>query len=110
MLMGAYDSAVHQDVFEVRIIRHRAEKAFKYAIATPPVEADIDRVPFAEMLRQGPPMRTGSREPENGLHKLAIVAACAPGIGRFTRQVRGHLNPNAITQFLSVQSCWPPSQ
>ena len=110
MLMGAHNRAIDEDIFKVGIIHHSIEKAVKYSIATPPVKANVDRVPLAEMLRQGPPMRTGSREPENGLHKLAVVAACAPGICRFARQVRGHLDPNAITQFLSAKSCWPPSQ
>ena len=110
MLMGPHDGAVYKDVLKVRIFGHCIKKTIKHTVTAPSVESDINRVPLAEVIRQCPPMSACSCQPKYAFHELSIVLAGSARITLLTGKMVLHLLPNAVAQFLSAQSCWPPIQ
>jgi hypothetical protein len=85
MLVGANDSAIEQQPFQVRVLEF-PEDAFPSPLPGPAVESPPHAVPVAETFRQIPPGSPGFRDPEDCVDEQTIILGCDPGIALASRQ------------------------
>lgn len=83
------------------------EHAVKSIRLDPPAEPLEDRVPFAKLAGQIPPLCACSNDPKHGFHETARVSACVTGVGRLTKAMRFNQRPMGISQNETDQGCSP---
>ena len=103
MLMDPDQRRIDEDIFEVWILRQALEKPLPHALSRPPPEARVDRVPFAEFVRQIAPRRACPRHPQHPFHKQAIVVSAASWITDLTGQFRRNPLPLGVAQYRANQ-------
>lgn len=67
--MGAYNSAVDDQVFHIWVVNEMLMHPFPDSLVTPACEALIDAVPVAVVLWQKSPLGTAASHPEYGFDK-----------------------------------------
>ena len=65
-------------------------------------ETFVHGLPFAIALRQVVPARARSQDPQNTIHKEAVIGSTPPGIASFTRQKRFDFTPLRRAEFVSL--------
>jgi hypothetical protein len=108
MLMDPDDRAVDHAVFEVGVLGQLVEKTLPYTLPSPPPEARVNAVPLAELIGQIAPRRPGAHDPQDRLHKQAIVLSTPTRVAHLARQFRCHPCPLLVAQDFSNQGSSPP--
>ncbi len=96
MLVGADDGGIDNDVFEIRIISQRFEKALPDTGSAPAVEPTPDRVPGTKVGWKIAPGTTGSGHVKHRLDEVPIVRSVPATIARLTWDPRSKARPLAI--------------
>jgi len=98
MLMDPDVRRVEQDVFEIGIIRQALENPLPDALLCPTPKSRVDRIPFAEYIRQITPGCASSCNPQDCLYEAPIVAPGSAGITNLARQFWRNPFPLVLVQ------------
>jgi hypothetical protein len=71
--MGANDSAVNEQVFEVWVSGAKLMQLLEDTSFSPAGKAFIDGIPVAILFREQSPLRTAARNPEDGREESATL-------------------------------------
>src|SRR5215831_592629 len=85
MLVGANDSRIEHQAFQIRVFPNLQQPRPDPALA-PSIEPLEHRVPLAKTLGKIAPRNPGPCDPKHGVDKEAIVGRGPAGIAVFTRQ------------------------
>jgi hypothetical protein len=79
------------------------KKDVENALDRPASEPPKGGIPIAEARWQISPSGSGVRDPQNRLHKLAVICLGATAITHFTRKKRLNSLPLFVAQTVSIQ-------
>ena len=85
MLVRPHKGGVDDQVFTVRVFDQGVENTLPNALLGPPTEAREYAVPFAKLVRQIAPWRSGASRPKYGIDEKPIVIAGPPSVASLTR-------------------------
>jgi|WetSurSiteA1Bulk_404760.scaffolds.fasta_scaffold217910_1 hypothetical protein len=100
--MGAHDSRVDEQVFQVGVATRGLGDSLPDTLFAPTGEAHKCPVPMAKFDRQVAPRTPCAHDPEDGLDKAPIVLGRTTWIARLAWQQRFNAFPLVIAQHLSV--------
>jgi hypothetical protein len=103
MLVRPHDGGVDDQVLKVRVFDQGVENTLPNALLGPPTEAREYAVPFAKLIRQIAPRRSGASRPKHGIDEKPIVIARPPSVASLTRYKPFNPPPLPIREF-------PPNQ
>jgi hypothetical protein len=112
MLVSSDDGGVDDEILEVRIIGQSLENATPYALGAPPAKPAKHRIPFTKGLRQVPPRRSRSHDPQHAFHEHPIVTARRTALVLPSDDQRSDPLPLYVVQYQSIQNaqdCLPKS-
>src|SRR5246500_1034922 len=90
VLMRPDDGRIDDQIFEVRIIRHRLEDPPPDTLDAPSTEAPEHAVPIPKCLREITPGRARTHNPKHAFHEHPIVAPGGAFLVRSTYDKRRH--------------------
>jgi hypothetical protein len=99
MLVRPHNGGIDDQVFEVWIFAQLGEKTLPNAFSCPSPETPEHTVPFAKLIGQITPRRSGADQPQHSIDEQAVVLAVPPLITFLARNKRFDALPLRVCQF-----------